>query len=146
MDEKYRFLYLKYKQKYINLKGGRLIDILNSPENTFIKTKCDTINNIKTNFNFCNKVNDCLATSKNSYIIFIWFLNSITEAEIETLEKIILFHKAKSTNVFIFSNYYFTTTNKSINSTVVTYNDFSTKFKQKIIDIIELYKTRTEFE
>jgi hypothetical protein len=50
--------YLKYKQKYINLKGGRLIDILNNPENTVIKTKCDTIDHITTNFNLCNKFNE----------------------------------------------------------------------------------------
>ena len=146
MDENYKFKYLKYKQKYINLKGGRLIDILDSPENKVIKTKCDTVENIKKNFALCNKVNDSLATSENSYIIFLWFLDSIKEDEIQTLEKIILFHKVKSNNVFILSHIPFDTINKSLKSTIVNNQNFISIFQQKIIDIRDSHKSIPEYK
>jgi len=170
MDEIYKLKYLKYKQKYINLKGGRLIDILDSPGNKLIKTKCDTVENIKKNFALCNKVNDSLATSENSYIIFLWFLNSIKEDEIQTLEKIILFHKVKSNNVFILSHNSFDMLTKHISfdtkekspeeiknhlnfisilkqkNIKVDNEDFIPIFKQKIIDIIGSHESIPEYK
>jgi hypothetical protein len=142
-ENKYRLLYLKYKQKYINLKGGRLIDILDDLQNNDIKKHCATTEDIKTNFTVCNNFNDKLATSNNSYIIFLWFIDYFDPDSIKPLENIILFHKAKSTNVFIFSNRT-DRVNNSINFTPVTNKDFQQKFKQTIESIINKHKTELE--
>jgi hypothetical protein len=133
--------YLKYKQKYLDLKGGRLQDILNKPDYAKIKDKCNTPSNITTNFALCNKVNDSVASSNDSYIIFLFFVSvgGVNFNELEILEKIILFHKAKSNNVFIFSHISFSTINNKINSILVTNTNFSNLFTQKITEIVNPY-------
>jgi len=136
----YKQKYLKYKSKYLKVKGGRLIDILNEPGFAKIKDKCNTPDNIRTNFALCNKTNDGVATSNDSYVIFLCFINQFKEDYQKFLEKIILFHKAKSNNIFIFSNKNFNTINPSINSILVNNTNFENLFAQKIKDIIDPYE------
>jgi hypothetical protein len=132
----YKQKYLKYKEKYLNLKGGRLLDIIDLPGNVKIKNNCDDITKIESNFNLCNKINDKLATSNNSYVIFLWLLSSPDFPSLKALENIILNHKAKSSNIKIFSHESFTTPNSSISSEKIDNSNFISKIKAEITRII----------
>lgn len=136
----YKDKYLKYKSKYLKLKGGRLIDILDVPGNSRIKKDCGNLEQITQNFSLCNKINDKLATSENSYVIFLWFLSSVDINSLKTLENIILNHKAPSSNIKIYSHNNFTTPNSLIQSIQLTNSNAVQIIQNDINNIITNHK------